>query len=180
MLFFDLTSLGNDDLVRAHDAAAKFVKQQMTKADLVSVVVFSSNLRVLSDFTNDHDKLNKAIAQLLPGVSSQLANPLYTPPRKMANTTCSRTPAPPTPPTKPNSTFSIPTRSSKPSKASPTCSARFPAEKSVIEFTGGITQTGEENRTQLRAATDAANRANVSIYSIDSRGLIGDRSRAAT
>ena len=28
-----------DDLVRAHDAAAKFVKQQMSKADLVSVVV---------------------------------------------------------------------------------------------------------------------------------------------
>ena len=64
VLFFDLTSLGTDDLIRAHDAAAKFVKQQMTKADLVSVVVFSSNLRVLSDFTNDHDKLNKAIAQL--------------------------------------------------------------------------------------------------------------------
>ena len=29
-----------DDLIRAHDAAEKFVKQQMTKADLVSVVVF--------------------------------------------------------------------------------------------------------------------------------------------
>ena len=36
-----LTSLGNDDLIRAHDAAVKFVKQQMTKADLVSVVSFS-------------------------------------------------------------------------------------------------------------------------------------------
>jgi hypothetical protein len=42
----------------------------------------------------------------------------------------------------------------------------------MVEFTGGITQTGEENRTQLRAATDAANRADVSIYSIDSRGLL--------
>src|SRR6202044_1673346 len=38
-------------------------------------------------------------------------------------------------------------------------------------FTGGVTQTGEENRAELRAATDAANRANVSIYSIDARGL---------
>ena len=48
----------------------------------------------------------------------------------------------------------------------------IPGRKSMIEFTGGITQTGEENRTQLRAATDAANRANVSIYSIDARGLV--------
>ena len=48
----------------------------------------------------------------------------------------------------------------------------IPGRKSVIEFTGGITQTGEENRTQLRAATDSANRANVSIYSIDARGLM--------
>ena len=47
----------------------------------------------------------------------------------------------------------------------------FPGRKALVEFTGGITQTGEENRTQLRAATDAANRADVSIYSIDSRGL---------
>ena len=48
----------------------------------------------------------------------------------------------------------------------------IPGRKALVEFTGGITQTGEENRTQLRAATDAANRADVSIYSIDSRGLL--------
>jgi hypothetical protein len=48
----------------------------------------------------------------------------------------------------------------------------IPGRKTLVEFTGGITQTGEENRTQLRAATDAANRADVSIYSIDSRGLL--------
>ena len=58
VLFFDLTSLGNDDLIRAHDSALKFVKQQMTKADLVSVVSLSSQLCAsLSNFTNDRDKL---------------------------------------------------------------------------------------------------------------------------
>jgi hypothetical protein len=50
--------------------------------------------------------------------------------------------------------------------------AGIPGRKAMVEFTGGITQTGEENRAQLRAATDAANRADVSIYSIDSRGLL--------
>ncbi len=47
----------------------------------------------------------------------------------------------------------------------------IPGRKSVIDFTSGITQTGEENRAELRAATDAANRADVCIYSIDARGL---------
>src|SRR5580658_8877947 len=39
VLFFDLTSMQTDDLIRAHDAADKFVKQQMTKADVAAVVV---------------------------------------------------------------------------------------------------------------------------------------------
>ena len=44
----------------------------------------------------------------------------------------------------------------------------------MIQFTSGITQTGEDNRSQLRATTDAANRANVSIYTVDSRGLMAE------
>ncbi len=49
--------------------------------------------------------------------------------------------------------------------------AAIPGRKALVEFTGGITQTGEENRAELTAATDAANRADVSIYSIDARGM---------
>ena len=48
----------------------------------------------------------------------------------------------------------------------------YPERNSVIQFTGGITQTGEENRSQLQATTDAANRANVSFYAVDARGLL--------
>src|SRR6202046_3442570 len=54
VLFFDITSMQTDDLIRAHDAAQKFVKQQMTKADVVAVVAFSTRLNVLANFTNDH------------------------------------------------------------------------------------------------------------------------------
>src|SRR6185437_8238758 len=50
----------------------------------------------------------------------------------------------------------------------------IPGKKIVMQFTGGITQTGEENRTELEAATDAANRANVSFYTIDARGLMAE------
>src|ERR1700690_1361397 len=171
VLFFDLTSLGNDDLMRAHDAAAKFVKPQMAKADLVSVVIFSSSLRVLSDFTNDHDKLNKAIAQLLPGVSSQLSNPLYAAAQNGEYDVQQDTGAAYTADETEFNVFNTDQKLEAVESLANVLGA-IPGRKSVIEFTGGITQTGEENRTQLRAATDAANLANVSIYSIDSRGLM--------
>jgi VWFA-related protein len=170
VLFFDLTALGVDDLVRAHDAAAKFVKQQMTKADLVSVVVFSSNLRVLCDFTNDHAKLDKAIAQLLPGISSQLSNPLYAAAQNGEYDVQQDTGAAYTADETEFNVFNTDQKLEAIESLANVLGA-IPGRKAMIEFTGGITQTGEENRTQLRAATDAANRADVSIYSIDSRGL---------
>src|SRR5580658_7351817 len=51
VLFFDLTSLQNDDLTRSTNAAKKFLKDQMTAADLVGVVAFGNQLNVVSDFT---------------------------------------------------------------------------------------------------------------------------------
>ncbi|MGC1969047.1 MAG: VWA domain-containing protein, partial [Candidatus Acidiferrales bacterium] len=77
VLFFDLTSMQSDDLIRAHAAAEKFVKQQLTKADVVAVVVFSSKLTVLANFTNDRALLEKAIAQITENSTTDLSNPLY-------------------------------------------------------------------------------------------------------
>ena len=67
VLFFDLTSMETDDLIRAHDAAVKFLKAQMKPPDLVAVVTFGSNLSVLANFTNNRAILDKAVAQLIPG-----------------------------------------------------------------------------------------------------------------
>src|SRR5712692_5058129 len=46
-----------------------------------------------------------------------------------------------------------------------------PGRKSVIHFSSGIERTGIENQAQLRATADAANRSNVSLYTVDARGL---------
>src|SRR6185295_6085404 len=40
VLYFDLTSLGPQDLLRAYNAARKFISVQMTPADLVAVLSF--------------------------------------------------------------------------------------------------------------------------------------------
>ncbi len=170
VLFFDLTSMQPDDLIRAHDAADKFVKQQMTKADIVALVAFSTKLNVLVNFTNDRAALQKGVAQLTANSSNDLSSPLYAAAANGEYDVQEYTGAAFTPD---ETEFNVFNTDQKLAAVEGLANvlAGFPGRKALVEFTGGITQTGEENRTQLRAATDAANRADVSIYSIDSRGL---------
>ncbi len=59
VLFFDLTSMPIPDQVRAQKEAQKFLKAQMTPSDLVALMTFSSDVRVVQDFTDDRDLLNQ-------------------------------------------------------------------------------------------------------------------------
>jgi VWFA-related protein len=170
VLFFDMTSMETDDIIRAHDGAQKFLKQQMTPADLVAVVTFSTSLAVLANFTNDRATLDKAIAQLVPGAASQIANPLYAAAQNGEYDVQEYTGAAYTPD---ETEFNVFNTDQKLAAVEGLANvlAGIPGRKALVQFTGGITQTGEENRAELRSATDAANRADVSIYSIDARGM---------
>ena len=183
VLFFDMTSMETEDIIRAHDAAQKFLKKQMTPADLVAVVIFSTRLSVLANFTNDHATLDKAIAQLVPGAASQIANPLYAAAQNGEYDVQQDTGAAYTPD---ETEFNVFNTDQKLAAVEGLANvlAGIPGRKALVAFTGGITQTGEENRAGLRSATDAANRADVSIYSIDARGMFanppgGDATTAA-
>lgn len=170
VLFFDLTSMETDDLVRAHDSALKFVRKQMTPADLVSIVTFSSRVSVLANFTNDRAALEKAVAKVIPGVSAELSSPLSAAAQNGEASVQEYTGAAYTPDETEFNVFNTDQKLAAVEALADTLAA-IPGRKSMVEFTGGVTQTGEENRAELRAATDAANRADVSIYSIDARGL---------
>jgi VWFA-related protein len=138
------------------------VKQQMTKADVVAVVVFSTRLSVLANFTNDRNVLNKAIAQLTPNNSANLASPLYAAAANGEYDVQEYTGAAYTPDETEFNVFNTDQKLAAVEGLADVLGG-IPGRKAMVEFTGGITQTGEENRTQLRAATDAANRADVSI-----------------
>jgi VWFA-related protein len=61
---------------------------------------------------------------------------------------------------------------------------RVDQRKSLLYFSGGLTRQGIENQASMRAATNAAVRANMAIYSVDSRGLqalppVGDASKGS-
>src|SRR5208282_2168896 len=53
VLFFDLSSMQPDELMRALKASSDFIAHRLTPADLIAVVTYSSNLRVVQDFTNN-------------------------------------------------------------------------------------------------------------------------------
>jgi VWFA-related protein len=50
----------------------------------------------------------------------------------------------------------------------------LPDQKSLIYFSSGLALNGVDNQAQLRATTNAALRANVSLFPVDARGLVAD------
>jgi VWFA-related protein len=172
-LFFDLSSLGPDALLRARTAALRFVEHQMTPADLVAVIALGNQLGVLQDFTNDRAALSRALARLAPGVAGQLAEPAPAPAQEGETDVSEDVGAAYTPDDTEFNVFNTDRKLEAMENLAELLGA-IPGKKMVMQFTGGIIQTGEENRTELAAATDAANRANVSFYTVDSRGLLAE------
>ena len=189
VFFFDLSSMQPDELMRALKAASDFVGNRMTPADLVAVVTYSSNLRVTQDFTNNRDALRKALRAILVGEESStlaatgtVGEAGGTDASGMEIVTQEVSDA-----FTPDETeFNIFNTDEKLAaiESLATMLRKVPGRKSVIHFSSGITRTGQENQATLRAATDAANQANVSLYTMDARGLAalppgGDASTAS-
>ncbi len=168
---FDLTSLHNEDLLRSQQAAQKYINEQISPADLVAIATFGNQVKVPVHFTNDHAVLLRAIKSLLPGKDAQLADMAEAAALPGEDSTSLDTGAAFT---ADDTEFNIFNTDRKLAALESLSSLLrdIPGRKSVVQFTSGITQTGEENRSQLEATTDAANRANVSFYAVDARGLL--------
>ncbi len=185
VLFFDMTSLEPEDLLRATRAAEKYIREQMTPADLVGVVAFGNTLQVIANFTNDRDLLLQAVEALVPGHEAALAE--LADAATAASGEAAVTEDTGSAFTADDTEFNVFNTDRKLAAVEAICEVleSIPGKKSLIQFTSGVTQTGEENRSQLIAATNSANRSNVSIYTVDSRGLLtatpgGDASMGAS
>jgi len=172
VLFFDLTSLQAEDLLRSTRAAQKYLQEQMTPADLVAIVAFGNTLKVVANFTNNRDLLKLSIDALVPGHEAALAQ--LADAATAANGETAVTEDTGAAFTADDTEFNVFNTDRKLAAVEALCEVleNVPGKKSIVQFTSGITQTGEENRSELIAATNAANRSNVSIYTVDSRGLL--------
>ncbi len=166
VMFFDMTSMPIQDQIRAQAAAQKFLKTQMTPADLMAIMTFSSDLKVLQDFTDDRDALAKVIKGLTVGEGSDFAVDGSTGADNEDDTGAAYTAD--------DTEFNIFNTDRK--LAALESAARMlgalSEKKALVYFASGVSTTGVDNEAQLRATINAAIRNNVAFFPIDARGLV--------
>ena len=164
VMFFDLTSMQPEDLDRSVKAARDFLTNKMQPADLVALVSLGDTLKVDQDFTADRKVLadevgvyNGTEGQGFAGGANANTNQAedttgYTPDESEYNDLNTD-----------RELFAL--------RAIAKSLERISEKKSLLYFSGGISRDGIENQASLRAAINSAVRANLAIYSVDTRGL---------
>jgi VWFA-related protein len=180
ILLFDLSSMPVEDLIQAQTTAQNFIEKQLTPADLVALVVNASSLKLLQNFTNDREALRAAVTKLNVGDSTDLAQLGTTTTEE--NTSEDVSDAYQADETQ----FNIFNTDRKLSAIESVGKMfqQLPEKKFLVHFSSGISTTGVENQSQLRATIDALNQASTSLYAVDTRGLIaappgGDASKGS-
>jgi VWFA-related protein len=173
VLYFDLTSGNSQDSLRTYNAARKFVTTQMSPADVIAVIVFQSGaVKVKQDFTDQKSTLLDVLQALFDkdtdgsGIPTTLEE----------GTAFGQDDA----------EFAILNTDRQLSALQSAIEMLRPLaeQKALVYFASGLRLNGVDNQAQLRATTNAALRANVSIYPVDARGLVatsplGDATRAS-
>ena len=179
VLFFDFSSMQPQEQIRAQQAALKFLAEQMTPSDMVSIMTLAGAVQVVQDFTSDRDRLTQAIRSFHIGEASELAIEADTGDPNSGEYTGAAFVADET-------EFNIFNTDRKLAglESAVRMLAPLPEKKALIYFSAGIPKTGVENYAQIESTVNAAIRANVSFYPIDARGLValapgGDASKAA-
>jgi VWFA-related protein len=165
VLFFDFSAMEPEQIDRSVDAAKKFVNTKMQPADLLALVSLATNMHVDCDFTDDKDKLLALLSGYNSGQGQGFDNGTTGSAEGTAETGGSFTED-----DTDLNTFSA-DRKLLALESLMQALNKLPQKKSIIYFSNGITQTGVDNQSALRAATAAAVKANASIYSLDVRGL---------
>src|SRR5437588_5356509 len=165
LLFFDFSAMEPEQIDRSVEAAKKFVSTKMQPADLMALVSLATNMHVDLDFTDDKAKLLAALTAYNSGQGQGFENGTAGSAEGGAETSGAFS-ADDTD----FNTFSA-DRKLLALQSLMQALGKLPQKKSLIYFSNGITQTGADNQSAVRAATAAAVKANVSIYSMDIRGL---------
>jgi VWFA-related protein len=165
LFFFDFSAMDPEQIDRSVDAAKKFVETKMQPADLIALVSLATNMRVDLDFTDDRAKLAAALAAYSSGQGQGFDNGTTGSTEGGAETGGAFTAD-----DSDYNTFSA-DRKLLALQSIMQALGKLSQKKSLIYFSNGISQSGVDNQSALRATTAAAVKANVSIYSLDIRGL---------
>jgi VWFA-related protein len=160
VLFFDNSTIDFGMQVYARQAAAKFIDANAGPTRLMAIANFTGSLQIAQNFTPDADRLKKVVSGVKFSTTSPVAD---------------------------TSTSGLPNMDAGLSQASASFGVQnlfyalrtlaknltgVPGRKSLILFTAGFPLT-PDGMSELTATINVCNKANVAVYPIDVRGLVG-------
>ncbi|MBZ5538299.1 MAG: VWA domain-containing protein [Acidobacteriia bacterium] len=167
LFLFDNSSLDFSGQEQARKAAARFIDENLRPGDLVAIVNYRFSMQILQNFSENKARLARALGVIAGPEGSGV--------------------------TEPGADANTDPLISRAQQNLRSLGAQFDARnlmlgmrelfnslrtvkgrKSLIVFSGGVTLP-PDNTIDLIAAIDAANKANVTVYTIDSKGLEVDR-----
>ncbi|MGC1485598.1 MAG: VWA domain-containing protein, partial [Candidatus Acidiferrum sp.] len=165
VLYFDFSAMEPDQIDRCVESAKKYINAQMHPADIVALVSLATNMRVDLDFTDDKTKILSVLSSYSSGSGEGFAAGDTGSAEGAAESSGSFTPD--------DTDYNTFSADWKLLALQSTMDAlgKIQQKKSLIYFSNGISQTGTDNQSALRAATASAVKNNVSIYPVDVRGL---------
>ena len=166
-MYFDMTAMQMADQLRALKAAQKFIRTQMTSADLAAIMMFTgSGVQVLQDFTADRVRLEATILTMIVGEgegNDELPNDA-----SAADTGAAFG--------QDDGEFNIfnTDRQLAALQTAVKMLGTLSEKKSLLYFASGLRLNGVDNQAQLHATINASIRSGVSIWPIDARGLVAE------
>jgi VWFA-related protein len=175
-LYFDMSAMPVPDQLRAQAAAVKFIRTQMAPADLMAILSFSDGVHVLRDFTGNRNDLENTVDKLFVGEAQGFDFTDADDSSADTGTAFGED----------DSEFNLfnTDRQLAALQTAAQMLGTLNEKKVLIYFASGLRLSGVDNQAQFQATTNAAIRANVSLYSIDARGLVaqaplGDATRGS-
>jgi VWFA-related protein len=174
-LYFNLASMPPQDQLRSFESAEMFVRAQMTKSDLVAIMMYDgSSIRALQDFTDDRNQILQVLGTLKVGESQLFGDSIKD--LSDSGTAFGQD----------DSEFTMfnTDRQLSALQTAATMLGSLSEKKALVYFSSGLRLNGVDNQAQLHATINAAIRAGVSFWPIDARGLtaqapLGDATSAS-
>jgi VWFA-related protein len=164
-LYFDMTAMPPTDQSRALSAAEKFIRTQMSKADLMAILRYSGGaVNVLQDFTDDRDRLLSIIGTMAVGEGQGFDSSTSDASTADGGAAFGQD----------DSEFNIfnTDRQLSALQTAANMLGQLNEKKSLIYFASGLNLNGLNNQAQLHATVNSAIRAGVSFWPVDARGLV--------
>jgi VWFA-related protein len=164
-LYFDRSTMGPPDQLRALQAALDFINEQMDPSVMMAVMTYDGTaVRVIQDFTGDRAQVIAAVNKLVAALSEGLDESSNDDSAADTGSAFGQDDA----------EFNL-FNTDRQLAALETAVKMLGAineQKALVYFASGLRLNGLDNQAQLVATENASLRSNVMLYPIDARGLV--------